>query len=110
MISNNSFIFLPGSYKSEKPIHFYCIYKLHLKYDCINGSVVIGTREPILHSFVLHQPTGPKIYKEPKLKLFRKINESVLSHITFYLEDDDYKPVDFIKETITFTCQLNKLK
>ena len=28
-----------------------------------------------------------------------------MSHITFYLEDDDYKPVDFNGETISFTCQ-----
>ena len=34
------------------------------------------------------------------------IKKSVLSHITFYLEDDDYKPVNFEIETINFTCQL----
>ena len=34
------------------------------------------------------------------------MNKSVLSHITFYLEDDDHKPVNFNGETIKFTCQL----
>ena len=32
-----------------------------------------------------------------------------MSHIPFYLEDDDHIPVDFIGETIGFTCQLMKL-
>ena len=30
--------------------------------------------------------------------------------ITFYLEDDDHKPVDFNGETISFTCQLIKIE
>ena len=59
-----------------------------------------GTREPILYSFGLSLPPGHKIYKETRVKLFKKINKSVLSHIEFYLEDDEGKPVDFNFETI----------
>ena len=43
------------------------------------------------------------------MKLYKKVNKSVLSHITFYLEDDDYKPDDFNGEKISFTCQLIKI-
>ena len=68
-----------------------------------------GVKEPILFSFSLDKPPVHKIYKEPKVKLFKKINKSVLSHITFYLEDDDHKSVDFNNETILFTCQLIKI-
>ena len=100
---------LPGSYKSDKPINITGIDKVHLKCDCIDGSIMNGIREPILYSFSLDQPPGHKIYKEPKVKLFKKINKSILSHITFYLEDDDYKSVDFNNETISFTCQLIKI-
>ena len=46
--------------------------------------------------------------QKPRIKLFKKLNESALSHITFCLEDDDQKPVDFNNETINFTCQLIK--
>ena len=35
---------------------------------------------------------------------------NLLSLITFYLEDDDRKPVDFNGETISFTCQLIKIE
>ena len=101
--------FIAGSYKSDKPINFTGIDKFHLKCDCIQGSIVNGIRETILYSFVLSSPPGHKIYKEPRVKLFKKINKSVLSHITFYFEDDDHKPVDFNKETISFTCQLIKI-
>ena len=100
---------IAGSYKSDKPINITGIDKIHLKCDCIQGSIVNGVREPILYSFALSSPPGHKIYKEPRVKLFKKVNKSVLSHITFYLEDDDYKPVDFHGETISFTCQLIKI-
>ena len=100
---------IPGLYKSEKLINITGIDKIHLKCDCIDGSIVNAIREPILYSFALDQPPGHKIYKEPKVKLFKKINKRVLSHIKFYIEDDDYKPVDFNGETISFTCQLIKI-
>ena len=100
---------ISGSYKSEKPINITGIDKVHLKYNCIDGSIVNGIREPILYSFALDQPPGHKIYKEPKVKLFKKVNNSVLSHINFYFEEDDHKPVDFNNETISFTCQLIKI-
>ena len=100
---------IPGSYKSDRPINITGIDKTYLKCDCIQGSIINGIREPILYSFALSSPPGHKIYKEPRVKLFKKINKSVLSHITFYIEDDDHKPVDFNGETISFTCQLIKI-
>ena len=100
---------IAGSYKSNRPINITGINKIHLKCDCIQGSIVNGIREPILYSFALSSPPGHKIYKEPRVKLFKKINKSVLSHITFYFEDDDHKAIDFNGETISFTCQLIKI-
>ena len=100
---------IAGSYKGDKPINITGIDKIHLKCDCLQGSIVNGIREPILYSFALSSPPGHKIYKEPRVKLFKKVNKSVLSHITFYFEDDDYRPVDFHNETITFTLQLIKV-
>ena len=100
---------IAGSYKNDKPINITGIDKIHLKCDCINGSIVNGVREPILYSFALSSPPGHKIYKEPRIKLFKKIHKSVLSHIRFYLEDDEHKYVEFNNETISFTCQLVKI-
>ena len=81
---------IPGLYKSNKPINLTGIDEVHLKCDCNNAANVDGLREPILSSFALDKPPGHKIYKGPRNKLFRNINNSVLSYITFYLEDDDY--------------------
>ena len=100
---------IAGLYKGDKPINIIGVDKIHLKCDCIQGSIVNGIREPILYSFALSSPSGHKIYKESRIKLFKKVIESVLSHITFYLEDDDHKPVDFHNETLSFTCQLIKI-
>ena len=93
-------------YKSEKPINITGIDKIHLKSDCIIGSIVNGVREPILYSFGFSSPPGPKLFNQPRIILFKKIDKSVLSQITFYLQDDDHKAVDFNIETIRFTCQL----
>ena len=100
---------ISGSYKSDKPINITGIDNVLFKCDCVQGSIVNGVREPILYSFALSSPPWHKIYKEPRIKLFKKVNKSILSHITFYFEDDDHKPVDFNGETITFTCQLIKI-
>ena len=99
---------LPGNYKSDRPINIAGVDKVHLKCNCIQGSIMNGISQAILYSFGLTSPPGYKICKEARVKLFQKINKSVLSHITFYFEDDDHKPVDFQNETISFTCQLIK--
>ena len=52
---------LPGSYEGNKPINITGIDKVHLKADCIQGSIVNGVREPILFSFALSSPPGHKI-------------------------------------------------
>ena len=100
---------IAGPYKSDKPINFTGIDKIHLKCDCIHGSIVNGITESFLYSFSLSSPPGYKIYREPRIKLFKKVNKTVLSHIAFCFEDDDYKPVDFHGEAISFTCQLIKI-
>ena len=97
------------SYKSQKPINITGLDKVHLKSDCVDGPIVHGVREPILYSFALDKPPRQKIYNQPRVKIFKKINKSVLSQITFFLEDDDHKPVDFNGKTISFTCQLIKI-
>ena len=61
------------------------------------------------YSFALDKPLDHKKFIEPRIKLFKKVNKPILSHIELYLEDDDYKPLDFNNETISFTCQLVNL-
>ena len=76
---------IAGSYKSDKPINITGIDKIHLKCDCIQGSIVNCIREPILYSFALSSPPGHKIYKELRIKLFKNVNKSVFisHHILF---------------------------
>ena len=101
---------IPGIYKSDKAVNLTGKDKIHLKADYIQVSFVNGTREPILLRFALSSPLGHKIFKTPRIKLFKKVNKSVVSHITLYLEDDDHKAVNFNNETINFSCQLTKIK
>ena len=59
----------PGSYESEKPNIITGIDKIHLKCDCLFGSIVKGIRETILYSFALDKRPGDEVFKELRIKL-----------------------------------------
>ena len=100
----------PGVYTSDKIVlNLNTINKIHLKCDCIYGSIQDGIRQPILFSFVLDKPSGYKVFCEPETIHYKKINKSVLNTITFYLEDDNNKVVDFNGETLNFTLEMIKI-
>ena len=80
-----------------------------MKCDVIDGSVVKCLRQPILYSFVLDKLPGYKVFSEPETIHYKKINKFVLNTITFYLEDNDHKEVDFNGETLTLTLQMIKI-
>ena len=98
-----------NQYLSQKIVNLTSTNKIHLKCDAIDGSVVNGVRQPILYCFVLDKPSDYKVFSEPETIHYKKINKSVLSTITFYLEDDDNKEVDFNGETLTFTLKMIKI-
>ena len=100
----------PGVYTTDKIIlNLNTINKIHLKCDCIDGSVQDGVRQPILFSFVLDKPSGYKVFCQPETIHYKKINKSILNTITFYLEDNNNEEVDFNQETLTFTLQMIKI-
>ena len=100
----------PGIYTSDKVIlNLNTINRIHLKCDIIDGSIQDGVRQPILFSFALDKPSGYKIFCHPETIHYKKINKSVLNTITFYLEDDNNREVDFNQETLTFTLQMIKI-
>ena len=100
----------PGVYTSDKVIlYLNTINKIHLKCDCIDGSIQDGARQPILYSFVLDKPSGYKVFCQPETIHYKKINKSILNTITFYLEDDNNKEINFNGETLTFTLQTIKI-
>ena len=98
-----------NQYLSQKIVNLSNTNKIHLKCDAIDGSVVDGVRQPILYSSILDKPSGNKVICEPEPIHYKKINKSVLNTITFYLEDDSDKVVNFNQETMTFTLQMIKI-
>ena len=100
----------PGIYTSDKvTLNLNTINKIHLKCDIIDGSIQDGLRQPILFSFVLDKPSGYKVFCQPETIHYKKINKSILNTVTFYLEDDNNKEVNFNGETLTFTLQMIKI-
>ena len=73
-----------GTQRSEKPVMITTTDKVHLKCDCVDGSIVNGIREQILFSFNLSSPPGYKIIKEPIIILYEKINKTRLDSIQFF--------------------------
>ena len=98
-----------NQYLSQKIVNLSSTNEIHLKCDCIDGSIQDGLRQPILFSFVLDKPSGYKVFCEPETIHYKRINKSVLNTITFYLEDDNNEEVDFNNETLTFTLQMIKI-
>ena len=101
--------YIQGTHISEKPVMITTTDKVHLKCDCVDGSIVNGIREQILFSFNVSAPPGYKIIKEPNIILYKKINKTRLDSIQFFLEDNNHNPVDFNGETLTFTIQIIKI-
>ena len=99
----------PGTHTSEKPVMITTTDKVHLKCDCVDGSIVNGIREQILFSFNLSAPPGYKIINNPTTVLYKKINKTRLDQIQFFLEDSNHNPVDFNNETLTITIQIIKI-
>ena len=97
------------STRVKKNRNFSKINKVHVKCDCIHGSIQNGCRQPTLYSFVLDKPPGYKVFSEPETIHYKKENKSVLNTITFYLEDDNNEEVNFNGETLTCTLQLIKI-
>ena len=102
-------VYPPGTHTSEKPVMITTTDKVHLKCDCVDGSIVNGIREQILFSFNLSAPPGNKIIKEPTTFLYKSINKTRLDTIQFFLEDSNHDSVDFNGETLTFTTQIIKI-
>ena len=102
-------VYPPGTHESEKPVMITTTDKVHLKCDCVDGSIVNGIREQILFSFNLSAPPGYKIIKEPTTVLYKSINKTRLDTIQFFLEDSNHDSVDFNGETLTFTIQIIKI-
>ena len=102
-------VYPPGTHTSEKPVMITTTDKVHLKCDCVDGSIVNGIREQILFSFNLSAPPGYKIIKEPTTVLYKSINKTRLDTIQFFLEDSNHNPVDFNGETLTFTIEIIKI-
>ena len=80
-----------------------------MKCDVVDGSVVNGSRQPIVYSFVIDKLPGYKVFSEPETNHYKKKNKSVLNTTTFYSEDDINKEIDFNQEALTLTLQMIRI-
>ena len=99
----------PGEYTSDKVLNLSTKDEIHLKCDCITGSVINGVRQPVLYRFNLNNSPGFKLFCEPETIHYRKVNKFVLNSIAFYLDNVSHEEVNYIGDTVTFTLQLIKI-
>ena len=98
-----------GISTSEKILNSSIIKNSPPKLHVIDASIDNGLRGAILFGFVLDKPSGYRLFCEPVTIHYEKIDKSVLNTITFYLEDDSNKQVNFDEKTLTFTLQMIKI-
>ena len=91
-----------GVYTSEENLNLSTIHNFHSKTNVIDGSLVNGSRQPILYTFLLDKAAGYKLISQPETVLFKNLNKSIWISITFCLENDNIEEVDFKQETLTF--------
>ena len=82
------------------------INEIHLKCDCKHDSILEGSIQPVLYSFVLDQAPGYKVISQPETLPYKKLNEIILNTVTFYLEDENHEEATFNGETLTSTLQM----
>ena len=68
--------------QSWKPINITGVEKNYLKCDCINASLETVAENQFLYSFRLDKLPGHKIYKEQRIKLFKR--EANLLFLTYH--------------------------
>ena len=61
-----------NEYTSQKVADLSSTNKIHLKCDVIDGSVVNGSRQPILYSFILDKKPGYTVFSEPEPIHYKK--------------------------------------
>ena len=61
-----------NKYTSQKVVNLGSTNKIHLKCDCIDGSVLNGVRQPILYSFNLDKLPGYRVFCEPETIHYKK--------------------------------------
>ena len=83
------------THTSEKPVMISPSDRIHLKCDCVDGSIVNCICEQILFSFNLSAPPGYIIIKERTTVFYKKINKTRLDTIQFFLEDSNHNRYDF---------------
>ena len=98
-----------SKYISQKMVNLSSTNKIHLKCDCIDGSIQNGLGQPIIFSFVSDKPSRYKVFCEPETIHYKKINKYVLNTITIFSEYDNNEEVDFNGETLTSTLQKIKI-
>ena len=82
--------------------------EIDIKCDVFDVIVVNDLGQPILYSFVSDKPPGYRVSCQPESFHSKKINKPVLKTITFFLQDDYYKSVNFNGRTLIFTLLLVK--
>ena len=80
-----------NKYISQKIVSLSITNKIHLKCDCIDGSVVNGLRQPILYSFVLDKKPGYKVFSEPETIHYKKLNKICSEYNNFLFRRWEYR-------------------
>ena len=95
-----------GVYTSDKSSSLSTIDKIHLKYDCINGSIINGFQQPTVYSVVLNKLPDFEVFCELETLQYKNNIQICFEFCNIFFEDDDQERDKFNVETLNFTLQM----
>ena len=100
-----------GYNESHKIVDIMKINSILVSIDIISGSYVNGVQHPVIYSFFPNVAPGSKIVKRPNPSLaYYPVNRSTIDRISVVLTDQNNKPIDLRRETVTVRVTIREVK
>jgi len=103
-------IYDAGYHESPKIVDISPITSILVNVDIVNGSYLNGSRAPIIYTFAPAVGPGRKIIESPTIPMYLPVSQSELSSVRIWLTDQNQRPVNNRKETLTIRLSMREIK
>ena len=92
-----------GTHANENPVVIMSVNSIMVHCDIIIGSRLNGMEAPVIYNFFPDARPGDKIISTPKNLVYVPLTMDVLSHMTYWLTDQNGRELDLRGEELTIT-------
>jgi len=94
--------------ESENVVNIFNINTIHLLIDCISGSYVDGTHNPVIYSFFPNIDPGLKIVEKPQNLIYLPLHTHYIHSMTVTVTDQDGKLLNLRGEQLSIIFHLRE--